>query len=79
MKEGKRSSIEILATAALYHRDAAIHLFEKFYAQRPEVSGAFFPVFMEVVAFELLLLSVEQSLKVLLLLHDPQLSSQREP
>lgn len=67
----KRSSIESLATAALYHRDAAIHLFEKFNAQRPEVSGAFFPVFMEVVAFELLLLSVEQSLKVLLLLHDP--------
>ena len=67
----KRSAIENLATAALYHRDAATHLFEKFNAQRPEVSGAFFPVFMEVVAFELLLLSVEQSLKVLLLLHDP--------
>ena len=73
--EGRmRSSIESLATAALYHRDAAIHLIEKFYAQRPEVSGALFPVFMEVAAFELLLLSVEQSLKVLLLLHDPDYS-----
>ena len=65
----KRSAMEVFATAALSHRDASIILHNEFYKLRPEATGALFPAFLMIVSFEMIVLSIEQSLKLLLMLH----------
>ena len=63
--ETKQAATRMMA-AAEAHRRASVYCFDKPDAKPPNIDAFFFPP----VSFELILLSVEQSLRLLLLLHD---------
>ena len=63
--ETKQAATRMMA-AAQAHQRASVYCFDKPDAKPPNIDALFFPT----VSFELILLSVEQSLRLLLLLHD---------
>lgn len=63
--EIKQAATRMMA-AAQAHQRASVYCFDKPDAKPPNIDAFFFPT----VSFELILLSVEQSLRLLLLLHD---------